>query len=228
MGNVFFHSGDIGDVIAALPAMRQLGGGALIIGPHNGPGAPREPMTQDRFDFFFPLVLAQNYISTVKFGPKTKTVTHDFSSFRVRTRGIQGESLSHWHARHVGIENLDVSPWLWAAPDERANDRVCCARSPRYHNPKFPWSSLLPKSAFFVGLTSEREALSQVIGRSLDYFVLKDMMEMARLIAGSRLFIGNQSAPCWIAMGLGHPLIQETFNAAPNSIIARENARFMR
>jgi hypothetical protein len=47
-GNVFFHTGDLGDIIAALPAIRALGGGYLILGNRHGRGG-RELMSPERF-----------------------------------------------------------------------------------------------------------------------------------------------------------------------------------
>jgi hypothetical protein len=50
---------------------------------------------------------------------------------------------------------------------------------------------------------------------------------MASLIAGSSLFIGNQSVHCWIAMALGHPLVQESWPQQQDSMVARDNAIFV-
>jgi hypothetical protein len=64
-GNVFFHTGDLGDIIAALPAIRALGGGYLILGNRHGRGG-RELMSPERFAVIEPLLSAQPYIAGVE------------------------------------------------------------------------------------------------------------------------------------------------------------------
>ena len=75
--NRFLHTGDMGDIIAALPSIRQLGGGELVITPMRHDNTARESMKGARFDFIKPLLEAQAYISSVRFeddAPKTTPV----------------------------------------------------------------------------------------------------------------------------------------------------------
>jgi ADP-heptose:LPS heptosyltransferase len=52
-------------------------------------------------------------------------------------------------------------------------------------------------------------------------------MELARVIAGASVFIGNQSAPMAIAAGLGKNLIEECWQGNPNCLFPkRKNAIF--
>lgn len=229
-GATWNHSGDLGDVLSSLPAVRQLGGGRYLLGPHVGPGAPREPMTPWRAAFLIPLLEAQPYIKSAKFSDKPERVTYDFSMFRVNTKVIFGESLAHWHGRHVGIKpsKLDVSPWLQVKPADETLGRIVFARSPRHHHRDFPWQYLTFKfrtRAMFVGTREEHQMFCSRFGR-VEYRRVENALEMAQLIAGSDWFYGNQSLPCWIALGLGHNLTQEGFPAAPNSKIVRENAGY--
>lgn len=227
---VFCHSGDLGDVVSALPAIRQLGGGCLRLCDHVGPGGPREPMTPWRAAFLLRLIETQPYIKSATFGAKhTVAVSHDLSTFREDTPVRFGESLAHWHARHLGIEEqqLDLSPWLKVRPSKETKGRVVFARSQRYHNAAFPWRELVVKwpSALFVGTQYEHNDFCSLFGY-VEYRFVDNALEMAQLIAGCHRFYGNQSLPCWIAMGLGHPLAQEVIWSAPNSIIRRPNAYF--
>lgn len=227
-GNVFFHSGDLGDIIAALPTIRQLGGGKLVIGHQPGVGN-REAMKGARFDAIRPLLEAQPYITEVEYDDHPTNVTHNLALFR--NTGIRyGESLAHWQARYCGITNLDVSPWLEVGHFE-PNGRVVINRSARYHNMFFPWGELAYRhreGAFFVGLQSEHAEFEKKYRTGIRYLHTPDLLELAKWIAGCKLFIGNQSAPFWIAAGLGVPLIQETIGHDPNSIIERENAIYTR
>jgi ADP-heptose:LPS heptosyltransferase len=50
------------------------------------------------------------------------------------------------------------------------------------------------------------------------------ILDLARVIAGAGVFIGNQSAPMAIALGLGKNVIQECWQANPNCLFRRDNA----
>jgi ADP-heptose:LPS heptosyltransferase len=52
----------------------------------------------------------------------------------------------------------------------------------------------------------------------------KDCLEVAKAIAASKLYVGNQSSAFWIAAGLRVPLLQEVYEHAPNSIIRYQGA----
>jgi hypothetical protein len=223
---VFFHSGDLGDIIAALPAIRALGGGKIQIGHQPGVGN-REAMKGARFDALLPLLLAQDYITDVEYSDEQNDSSVNVATFR--HDAIRGESLAHWQARHLGVE-ISTEPWLTVAPVEH-HGKVVIARSERYHNQFFPWSSLVHMhrgNVVFVGLDHEHKRFQKTTGAIVPFHRTQDLLELAQLIAGASLFIGNQSLPFWIAAGLGIPLIQETWEHDQNSIIERPNAQYTR
>lgn len=260
-GNVFFHTGDLGDIIAALPTVRALGGGYLILGNRHGRGG-RELMTQARFDVIEPLLEAQNYITGVELlddapGVLLSTeavksaVTHDFTRFRehappqakIGTRllhGGAGYNLATWQASYMGVHDVvDLSPWVRAGlADEgirnEARGKAIFARTERYHNPTFDWGAMVKEHspALFVGLEEEWENFrisipdSRLVGAEIRYRPCANLLEVAQLIAGSRLLVANQSCPCWIGMAMGHPLIQETDQWNLNSVVERTNAEY--
>jgi hypothetical protein len=47
------------------------------------------------------------------------------------------------------------------------------------------------------------------------------LLQIARVIAGSRLFVGNQSCPAAIAEGLKHSMILEVYRDLPNCCFER-------
>lgn len=220
MLSVFFHTGDIGDIIASLPAVRELGGGDYIIGFREG--NCRESMFGARFNAIRPLLEAQSYIKSVKWDSNAKDITYDFSAFR--QSHIRGEDLATWQARHIGVL-IDLDPWLRVEPSKKSKGKTIIARSSRYHNPAFAWKQALKgRDCLFVGLESEHAAFELEFKAKVTYAPTEDLLELAQLIAGAELFIGNQSCPFWIAAGLGVSLMQETWQHDPNSIIERENA----
>jgi hypothetical protein len=104
---------------------------------------------------------------------------------------------------------------------------VIINRTSRYQNPWFPWKEIVQhygSRIIFVGLHHEYTAFIKEYG-IVSYRETSDFLELARLIAGSRLFIGNQSSANAIAEGLKHNLIQETCLHITDCIFKRDNAQ---
>ncbi len=241
---VFFHSGDLGDIIAALPAIRQLGGGELIIGqrlwrPLVG---NRENMRGARYQAIEPLLKSAPYLSRVSYNDHPPKIDHDLSRFRpvisrllaaTRIEKIIGnriklKNLVQVHAEYLGLDNLDPLPWIKVDAESAARGKIVVARSARNHHPQFPWPWLVQTrrhQMLFIGLPREHGEFQREFG-AVEYFPTPDLLQVARVIAGSELFIGNQGCPAWIAMAQGHPLIQETNAGEFSSVIERPNACF--
>jgi hypothetical protein len=242
--SVFFHSGDLGDIIASLPAIRQLGGGELIIGqrmwrPLVG---NRESMKGARFQAIEPLLKSIPYLSKVTYQDHPAKVDYDFSQFRPMTarflaasrlerivgNKIKQTNLVELQARYLGLKNVDILPWIKVNSEPASNGKIVVARSARNHNPRFPWQRLVEarrRQMVFIGLPTEHREFEREFGE-LEYKPTPDLLQVARLIAGSDLFIGNQGCPAWIAMAMGCKLIQETNDNEFSSVMERPNACF--
>ncbi len=226
----FYHSGCMGDIVAALPVMREIGGGKLVIGNHvpgkgimHGGGAP---MWGEKYKAIKSLLEAQPYVNEVTFLHGFKA-DYDFSTFRnvyTPTRNLT-ENQAAW----LGVKSWDNSPWLTVEPSPETKGLISIARTERYRNPKFPWWKLVKEHGdrmVFLGLLHEYRQFVSSFG-NVRYMPTSDLLKMASLIAGSRLFIGNQSVHCWIAMALGHQLIQESWPQQQDSMVIRDNAMFV-
>lgn len=223
---IFGHSGDLGDVVAAMPVMRALGGGILAIGNNHCPNfnRGRENLFGTRLNALRPLLESQPYIHGVEWRENLEGVTHDFSTFRHHERF--GENLSDWQARHFGVK-IDAAPWLTVNPRKEYSGRMVMARSPRNQTQWFPWADIAAQvgaRALFVGMEAEHRAFEQLVGRSVEYAPTADFLHLTQILSAAKLFIGNQSCPFWIGCGLGVPLIQEVVTHCPNSIVIRDNA----
>lgn len=181
-------------------------------------------MFGDRFTAIKPLFEAQTYINSVSWSDN-KNGAIDFSTFRQLYE--RHANLALQHAKHVGAIVDPSVPWLTV--DAPSNDYILIARTMRYHNPLFPWRRVLNhfQNKLFVGLPNEHKEFQEKFGE-IEYRKTNNLLELAELIAGSKLLVCNQSCPFWIAAGLGTPLIQETFWGDMNSIVERENARYTR
>jgi hypothetical protein len=223
------HSGDIGDVIAALPILRARGGGKIVL--FYDPAAPkgmcaRESLKGRRFEALKPLLEVQPYVHGVEWQDDIQIAREE--SFRETLRPMS-ESLLQRQAQHLGMWPIDSSAWL-TVPDVVQHGRIVCARSPRYHNSNFPWrdvANTYRNQLLFVGLPEEHGAFETTLGRRVEHAKTENLLDVARLIAGAPQFIGNQSAPLWIALGLGTRVVVEGHPQVPNCEIGRPNAFYV-
>lgn len=223
--NRFLHTGDLGDIVAALPSIRQLGGGELVITDKEHPkGASPRGKMKSRFNLIKSLLDLQPYILSVEWQDEPTGITHDLSLFR--TKRLYS-SLAHWQAEYLGIPDLNTSPWLFV--DSNSHERIIVSRSTRYHNSRFPWETVIQKlgnKLLFVGLPEEHLAFETEWRTKIDYTPTDNLLDVASLIAGAPLGFYNQSCPFWIAIGLGKKLVQESYEQEPNSVIPRPNAYY--
>lgn len=215
------HSGDLGDVISALPILRARGGGKIVL--HDDPNRPpgegsRESLKGARYEAIKPLLEAQYYISSVEWDDE---IRDDPATFRATPRP-RDESLLERQARHVGQWPLDTSAWL-SVPDAKPHDRVIACRSPRYHSQHgFPWKEVgaaYKDKLLFVGLPAEHKAFEEAIGRTVEHARTENLLDVARLIAGAGISYFNQSCPAWIAIGLGARMVLEVKPEFPNTSV---------
>lgn len=217
--NRFIHSGDLGDVIYALPTLKALGGGALHLCHVDGINTTFG-MKADRVALIRPLLEAQPYIQEVRTSWPTGESVWNLNHFR-RGDGLHNTYHPAQIARAFGV-TFDAKPWL-TAPSERVA-AVLIARSPRYHNPHFPWRKVVETYGYhaaFIGLPSEHAAFVTEFG-SVRHAHCATLYDVAKLIAGCSLFVGNQSAPLAIAHGLGKRVVVEVSPTRPTCIAPEE------
>jgi hypothetical protein len=138
-----------------------------------------------------------------------------------------GVTLAQLQAQWLGLEPDLSSPWLLTGPPVDAID-IVVARTSRYGNGFFPWRQLVGefgKHMHFVGLEHEYVDFCREFGY-VARLPTADLYDVAKGIAGSALFIGNQSSPYAICEGLKHSSLLEVSPFSPDCIYRRPNARF--
>ena len=219
----FVHTGDLGDIIAALPIIRQLGGGEIVLSN----GHDVRPM-DGRVGLIDGLLKAQSYVSDVRFAASCPDATYNFAHFRPHYR--RNRSLTWAQADFLKVPSVDMRPWLHVTPNEKFKGAIVLTRSPRYHNPQFPWRRIVEKynrHCIFLGSLDEHEAFCRHVCVNVPHVPTPNLLAVARIIAASALTISNQSSPGWIAMGLGiENFIQETHSTQRDSIIRRSGYQF--
>lgn len=225
--HTFSHSGDLGDIIYSLAVAERLGGGTFYFVDRP---AITKPFTPARMAAIKPLLEFQAYIHEVHCTEPQRPCSHDFVNFRAQG-WVYGDSLVRRHARWLGVKDLDGSvPWLCAPEHSASKDRVVLHRSPRYQSKFFPWRAVgefYGDRLLCVGFGEEVQALCKALGREVEHYEAEDYLDLASLIGSADLFIGNQSSPMALAIGLGAPFIQETCDWMPDCIYRRANAQYV-
>lgn len=223
----FGHSGDLGDIVQFLPIVQQLGGKHSV-------WLYNQPFTKNiesRFDLIAPLLMAQPYVEVVGIG-KPQDMDYDVSQFRhryVHTRTLLA-SQAEWCNLKYGLPiPRGDDTWLTVKPRKGLKEHIIVARSSRYHNDLFPWKQVVQHYGprlLFVGLPEEHKDFCTRFGK-VEYLPTADLLETAQAIAGSALFIGNQSSPNSVAEGLKHPRIQETNLRVPDCVFPGTGAQYV-
>ena len=240
--NVFTHSGDAGDVVYGLAAAKALGGGMLFLTPHNQHPYPlnsrwtRMGGEAPWVDNLAPLVESQPYILKCRYTHgHPASVTHDLNRFRIPWRNRTVKDFDSILKLHCDAFNLPLptGPWLTVDDPIVIHGRpIVVARTSRYQNHEFPWDRLCNKygdQMVFVGLPQEAEAFRGFAPhRHIPHYQTKDALELARVIAGAKLCVMNQSLPLAIAHGLHNKVITECWLQNSNCEYRREGAVYVK
>lgn len=231
------HSGAFGDLIYGLPICKHFGPGEFYlhlnqidwIGQHYYNSRPaafhQGRMTQQDYAYMKDFMVSQSYITRFEIlDPRIQEITHNLDRFRAPFVG-HPDNYIHIYADVFGLgsikEQLSAEPWLTVNnPRPQADRPVCINRSQRWlpTHPYQDWSRLrvkLEPLSFFVGLDIEYEAFRNQIGWHIPHVKTETMLEVAELIAGSKLYIGNQSQGLALAIGLGKNFICEARQDLP-------------
>jgi hypothetical protein len=217
--SVFSSAGDCGDVLYSLPAIKALGGGALRLVPA---AYTTTRMTPALAESLAPLLRHQPYITDCRFAEYAEGT--DLDTWRRHYRSDL--NVADLVCLALGLSaHPQHEPWL-TVPRPRRVARVLFHRSHRYHNGAFPWHRVYQKygqEAAVVGTADEHRDFCAYFG-ALPHIPTPTFLDLAEVIAGCQLFIGNQSAPMAVALGLGKPLVQEVCLMIPNCFYERANA----
>ncbi len=218
----FKHSGDLGDVVYSLPALKYLGGGHYYLNwehkTNDYPGQPTK-FNKKGYDIIKPLLEAQDYITEVTEWDG-EYVDINFDVFRNQPN-IGTTNLARLHCDAFGVPTSVIGKkWLSVDTKPLPNGKsVAFSRSARYHG-HLSWGEVIKTygdRAVFVGLIEEYEAfVNEFNCRYIPYLKTKDLLELAQYINGCELFVGNQSCPFAISQGLGVRNLLEVSRSSPN------------
>lgn len=218
--------GDFGDIILGLPIFKAIAGKT---GPVRVVGVDRNNICKrllERMYVIQSLLESQPYIKEMiqLDGHEVHWNASEFRQYHAKDHSL---SYSHWlhykGQKSLPKVELDLQqPWLGGIkPDPRSKGKVAIHRTGRYQNQFFRWKSVMDRYsdvAFFMGTVDEHKRFTEEFGR-IEYIQTRDLLEMAQLIAGSEMFMGNQSVGLAIAEGLKHPRVAEICPWQPDVMI---------
>jgi len=211
----FKHSGARGDLIYGLCAMKALGGGELYINldaKHHYVGVG---IDENDVKWFKELLISHDYVDDVQVWDG-RDVGYDLDNFR--DFDIDANLLSWSHLNRFKAE-ADLSlPWLEMdkIPKIYEGD-IVISRSARYHG-FLDWGELKgwEDRCVFIGMQEEWEDFRKNVGLHIQYRPVSSYIEMAGIIAASKLFIGNQSFPYSLAEAMKANRVLEVCISCPN------------
>lgn len=213
--------------------MRFFDGGELLIEESN---RTRVKLSPDRWCGIDRLLLLQPYVKSVRPFIRGEYCEVNLNEFRDRLDAAmrkgtdKDKSLCDWvlETHKVPLTEKDRA-WLTVTPKAVAPviiNRTGAGRprSSCYHNWKFPWHRVWSKyrhNAMFIGSRAEHEMFCLTCGE-VPYHETADLLEAAQVIAGSVLFIGNQSVCHAMAEGLKKRILLEVWESGPNCLHFRD------
>lgn len=224
----FKHFGLIGDIIYAIPAMKELAQGRkihlhlLIDQPsmykkEMKHGNKDKILTEKSVEMLAPLILSQPGFAACDI-LKDQRVDYDLDYFRKYPFDYNKGHICRWYFQTYGITADLGKPWLTVKPNMEFKDEIVIARSFRYRAPGISYAFLSGyPNISFVGLKDEYEDMKQQIP-SLKYKAVSNFLELAEVIAGCRFFIGNQSFPFAVAEAIKVKRVLEVYFECPNVI----------
>lgn len=224
--------GTYGDNVYYLCLMKMLGGGNLfvklnyldyhcthVIGPPYSAGLGLTgKLKQYEYDFMAPFLESQDYIHNVAVWNNEPLDYNIDGAWEYHLiKGWQG-NIPETYALTLGMNILDpdiqkklwYEPWLTPVEPIRIPGKpVIVNRTPRhlFGTHGSGWSRFIANKlsdyGVFVGHENEHADFEQKFGISIQHHKCSDMLEVARLIQGAEMFIGNQSMALSLAIGFG-------------------------
>lgn len=233
MSKHFLHSGSLGDIIYSLPTIRAMGGGTLHVKRalfHAG---------YDQFTASERLLRCQPYLHDVLPYPAQYDqfqhdpnihLDHDLDVARLQPN----RSRVHIIKRHLDAMGVQLvswrDPWLTVPSPPVDWFYSLIHVTPRYRErSRVDWAvirQLIPEPVFFIGFKHEHEAFEQFAG-PIPYLPTRDLLDMARAIAGADALYCNQSVGLTLAQGLGKPYFLERHVNRINCLLFTSNEHIL-
>jgi len=197
----FKHSGHLGDLIYALPILKELSKKSkcnlyINLGEKIGRNYFKHPtgnvaITERSFQMIVPLLEAQSYIHSIHQWNNEK-IDIDLDVFRDLPVSMEFHSI-RWYYHIIGIQPDMTLPFLEVPPHPTVKDKIVVVRTFRGRNPLINYSFLKHyNNLVFLGTKAEYEDFSKEVP-NIEFYDVSDFMEMAQIIKSCKFFVSNQT-----------------------------------
>ncbi|MFY8107037.1 MAG: glycosyltransferase family 2 protein, partial [Elstera sp.] len=231
------HSGNMGDIIHALPAIRELGITRLVLNIVSDPPLGGRALTEAGARFLVPLLLTQAPLTCIEiaaapirlsqgFGTPNETamvrglplehidpalLSIDYVFDRFRLQPLDRRHLVASHSDAVGATARGHEPWITLpGAQSGAKAGIILSLTPRYRNKDTSFFKRLLEGfgpITKVGLPQEAWVYADIPGEML---TAADALDLAQRIDRAALFIGAPSLPYAVAEGLKAPRLVDS------------------
>lgn len=243
----FLHAGSIGDIWAAIPAMKkyyEFRKRKVILYLMNGQKAfyyagathpTTDPHTGEMvmlneaiINMVIPLLKEQEFIADVKIW-SNQPIQIDLNKIRETFVNMPYHSLSRWYFYVYPELACDLSKqYIFVSDSEKdlAKDKIIVTRSERYLNPLISYSFLkkYEKDILFCGTELEWHIFRLRYDLKIERLVINNFLELAQALKQCKFHLSNQTQAFQISEGLKIPRIVELCRDAPNVEPIGENA----
>lgn len=242
----FIHNGNIGDVWASIPAMRQhyinTGKKADLyldkdvpatyydgaVHPTKNQEGTNVMLNQRVIDMMIPLLKEQEFINNAKVW-EGEEIKVNLSWFRENAIGLPNFSINRWYFYVYPDLACDLSKvWLDVPDAEKdfAKGKILITRSERYTNSNIDFSFLKPyeDDCVFCGTMREYNNFCMNFDLNIRKLHTDNFLELAQAIKQCRFHITNQTQAFQLSEGQKHPRILELCTHAANCIPIGEHA----
>lgn len=238
--NTFLSSGNAGDSIAAIPAMREFynktGIKPILYLRKNVPawyydGATHPTKSEDgkqvmlnqqMIDMLIPLFKAQPFFEDVLLY-EDQEIGCDLDKIRETYVGMPALSINRWYFYVYPDLACDLTkPWLEIPDSEKdlAKGKILITRTERYQNPNINYEFLKPyeDEIVFAGTMREYNVFCMNYDLNIRKLTVNNFLELAQAVKQCKFHITNQTMANQMSQGIFHPSILEVCGFAPNCI----------
>lgn len=233
----FSHSGTMGDTLCSMVAVKILGGGDVYLRLGNlkkmiqeklgwpDAGRHNDKMRQEDFDQMEEFMLHQPYINNFKVW-NGEDITYELENAALHLEtGFFPRNFSNQHALANGIDTkynfrqLQIDPWMECREQIRVPGRpIVVHRNMNYQDgneaQSKTWQTFcnrgLQDQGVFVGSEEEHAEFERQYQICIPHYRTENLMELARVVQGSELFITSMGGPSALALSLGKTMMLET------------------
>lgn len=222
MSHTFLHSGDLGDIIFSLPAIKKLGGGVLYLNAAAESNLSHYPLktklSKSSALQLVPILKLQEYVTDVRLW-NGEVIDFNLDKFR---QFIKFNNLAISHLDAFKLDHSCASEaWLKTPKPRVLPKRYVISRSVRYHGNYVEWVRILraiSNDSIFVGLPKEHEIFEYTFDVRIPYYPTPEISDVFETIASCERLYCNASLPHALAEGLAHPLRCEVFRPYPGAV----------